>query len=230
MIQHKFRLRLIGLLALTLITSGCATTYSNNDNEQVSTCFTTDDTDGAAIETLNDDIDCVTVDDSDMPKHNVASHHATQSVVISQARVTFDFESSQLDSYDKTSLNKIADMATPNTTIHITGHSCNLGDSAYNQNISIKRANAVRDYLLNKGVTSFITTEGKGANSPIASNDSHKGRSKNRRANIEVSRTTISKSKAQHRHKKAEKQQRMNHQKKPKQQDNNYLNPFLIYH
>ncbi|MCK5893811.1 MAG: OmpA family protein [Endozoicomonadaceae bacterium] len=234
MIQRKFRLRPLGLLALTIIISGCAATHSNNT--RMPTCFTADDADGAAIGTMNNDIDCATVNDNDISKNRKASHHTTQSIV-SQARVTFDLDSSKLDNYDKKSLDKIADIATLNTTIHITGHTCNLGPSAHNQNVSIKRANAVRNYLISKGVKSSITTEGKGANSPIASNRTDKGRIKNRRANIKVSRITTIKNKVKNRRKqvekveKVEKQQRTHHQKKPRQKgNNNYLNPFLIYH
>jgi OOP family OmpA-OmpF porin len=70
----------------------------------------------------------------------------------------------------------------PTLTIEIQGHACNIGTDAYNQGLSERRANAVRDYLTKKNVDALrITTVGFGEKKPAHSNDNEEGRAKNRR-------------------------------------------------
>lgn len=67
------------------------------------------------------------------------------------------------------------------------GHTDNIGTMAYNQKLSERRANAVKDYLVSKGIEkNRIYTEGKSFKQPIASNSTAEGRAKNRRTEIEV--------------------------------------------
>ena len=67
------------------------------------------------------------------------------------------------------------------------GHTDNIGTVAYNQALSERRANAVKDYLVSKGIEkNRVYTEGKGLKNPIASNSTAEGRAKNRRTEIEV--------------------------------------------
>lgn len=67
------------------------------------------------------------------------------------------------------------------------GHTDSTGDAGYNQNLSTRRANAVKDYLVSKGIEkNRVYTEGKGENQPIADNKTREGRAKNRRVEIEV--------------------------------------------
>lgn len=67
------------------------------------------------------------------------------------------------------------------------GHTDNIGTMAYNQRLSERRANAVKDYLVGKGIEkNRIYTEGKSFKQPIASNSTAEGRAKNRRTEIEV--------------------------------------------
>jgi len=67
------------------------------------------------------------------------------------------------------------------------GHTDNIGTAAYNQALSERRANAVKDYLVSKGIEkNRVYTEGKGMKNPIASNSTAEGRAKNRRTEIEV--------------------------------------------
>ena len=78
--------------------------------------------------------------------------------------------------------------AQPNLVIQINGHTDNVGDAAYNQSLSERRARAVADYLLNYGINSDrITAKGFGETKPVASNDYEVGgRALNRRTEIEV--------------------------------------------
>ena len=67
------------------------------------------------------------------------------------------------------------------------GHTDNIGSAAYNQALSERRANAVKEYLVSKGIEkNRVYTEGKGLKNPIASNSTAEGRAKNRRTEIEV--------------------------------------------
>ena len=67
-----------------------------------------------------------------------------------------------------------------------TGHTDNVGTDAYNQKLSERRAAAVKDYLVSKGVASAkVTTIGKGESQPVATNKTAEGRQKNRRVDIE---------------------------------------------
>jgi OOP family OmpA-OmpF porin len=67
------------------------------------------------------------------------------------------------------------------------GHTDSIGTEAYNQGLSERRANAVKEYLVSKGIEkNRIYTEGKGEKQPIASNATAEGRAKNRRTEIEV--------------------------------------------
>lgn len=76
----------------------------------------------------------------------------------------------------------------PDILVEIDGHTDNVGKHAYNQKLSLARANSVKDYLVQRGIQeSRIATKGYGYDKPIAGNDTPEGRQKNRR--IEFLRT-----------------------------------------
>jgi len=67
------------------------------------------------------------------------------------------------------------------------GHTDSIGTVAYNQKLSVRRAEAVKAYLVSKGIEkNRVYTEGKGKSQPIADNKTAEGRAKNRRVEIEV--------------------------------------------
>ena len=73
----------------------------------------------------------------------------------------------------------------PTLSVVIEGHTDSVGSDAYNERLSERRANAVKDYLVRQGISSSrITTRGYGESRPVASNDTEEGRAQNRRAEI----------------------------------------------
>jgi OOP family OmpA-OmpF porin len=74
------------------------------------------------------------------------------------------------------------------------GHTDSVGSDSYNQKLSVKRAEAVKAYLVTKGIEkNRVYTEGKGEKQPVADNKTSEGRAKNRRVEIEVVGTRANK-------------------------------------
>ena len=72
--------------------------------------------------------------------------------------------------------------------VRIDGHTDSAGSSDYNQQLSIRRANAVANELIRAGVSEkLVTVRGRGMSSPVASNHTHEGRAQNRRVAIVIS-------------------------------------------
>jgi len=105
------------------------------------------------------------------------------------ADVLFDFDKSVIKPEGRSKLDDLAGkMKTINLEVVIAiGHTDAIGTDAYNQKLSVRRAEAVKAYLASKGVEgNRIYTEGKGEKQPVASNKTREGRAKNRRTEIEV--------------------------------------------
>lgn len=101
----------------------------------------------------------------------------------------FEIASMQLTKVARAELDRIAQIlkTTPyEGNIHIVGHTCDLGSTVFNQTLSVKRANAVRDYLVSTGVLKLdqIVAEGKGKTEPKYPNKADT-RAKNRRVDLE---------------------------------------------
>ena len=80
----------------------------------------------------------------------------------------------------------------PSLRLAIEGHTDNTGSAEYNQTLSEKRADGVRDYLVTQGLdTDKLSAQGLGMDNPVADNSTSTGRQKNRRVEIVVSGEVI---------------------------------------
>lgn len=71
--------------------------------------------------------------------------------------------------------------------IEVAGHTDNQGDNAHNMDLSQRRADAIKKYLVKKGANpNHIRAVGYGSEQPIASNSTQEGRAKNRRIEIRI--------------------------------------------
>ena len=108
----------------------------------------------------------------------------------------FDFDKSVIKPAGKEKLDdligKIKDINLE--VIIAVGHTDSVGSDAYNQKLSVRRSEAVKAYLVSKGIEkNRVYTEGKGEKQPVADNKTAEGRAKNRRVEIEVVGTRANK-------------------------------------
>jgi outer membrane protein OmpA-like peptidoglycan-associated protein len=103
--------------------------------------------------------------------------------------VNFDFNKSNI----RTDARPILDEAIStlkeykDITLSVEGHTDSIGSDAYNQKLSVRRAQAVADYLEKGGIAaSRMTVKGFGKSQPVASNDTAEGRAENRRVELKI--------------------------------------------
>ena len=99
-------------------------------------------------------------------------------------KILFAFSKSDIGDSAKDNLNKLVAILNkyPNTNIEIQGHTDSRGTDEYNMGLSLRRANAVRDYLLSQGIAATrMSTRGFGESAPAYSNDTPEGMAQNRR-------------------------------------------------
>ena len=101
----------------------------------------------------------------------------------------FDFDKSVLKPEAKAKLDDLVakTSAVALEVIIAVGHTDSVGTDGYNQKLSVRRSEAVKAYLVGKGIEkNRVYTEGKGEKQPVADNKTSEGRAKNRRVEIEV--------------------------------------------
>jgi OOP family OmpA-OmpF porin len=101
--------------------------------------------------------------------------------------VQFDYKKWDVKPQFNSNLDNIENILknNPGLNIRIEGHTDDVGSMKYNIGLSGKRAQAIKDYLVDKGIdSSRITTKGLGYSQPIAGNETPEGRALNRRAEI----------------------------------------------
>ena len=118
-----------------------------------------------------------------------AAAAAVSSKVTYAADAFFDFDKSVIKPEGKAKLDDLVGKvkAINLEVIIAVGHTDSVGSDAYNQKLSLRRSQAVKAYLVSKGIDNTrIYTEGKGEKQPVADNKTKEGRAKNRRVEIEV--------------------------------------------
>lgn len=103
------------------------------------------------------------------------------------ADVTFPVDSAEIQPGFYGPLNDVAATLAEyqQTAVDVIGHADSTGSAEYNQGLSERRANSVKDYLVTRGVQPVrIATAGRGESMPVASNDTAAGRAANRRVEI----------------------------------------------
>ncbi len=109
--------------------------------------------------------------------------------IVSLADILFDFNKATLKRDVEFNLVKIATILGqfPEMNIHVEGHTDNIGTSEYNLDLSLRRATAVRDFLVSQGVAAErLSVEGLGFARPVAGNETEEGRQKNRRVDLVI--------------------------------------------
>lgn len=104
--------------------------------------------------------------------------------------VTFELDSARLQPSAVAELNEavaLMNLHEALTRVEVAGHTCDLGPEAYNQGLSERRAQAVRDYLVQHGVgADRLVVRGYGEDRPKVPNTSERNRERNRRVELVV--------------------------------------------
>ena len=136
-----------------------------------------EDSDGDGV--LDNEDEC-----PDTPKGAVVNSKGCWSL---KGVVLFDFDKHEIKPEAYPLLNEVVTIVkdNPQLTMEIQGHTDSVGTAEYNQRLSEKRAEAVRDYLVENGIDpGRLSYRGYGLTEPVASNDTEEGRAQNRRAEL----------------------------------------------
>ena len=122
------------------------------------------------------------------------TNDSARGLIVNMSDVLFDTGSFTLKPGAREKLAKVSGilLAHPGLTMQIEGHTDSVGGDAFNVRLSEQRANSVRDFLGEQGVSlSSITAQGFGKAEPVATNDTPEGRQRNRRVEIVVNGDAI---------------------------------------
>ena len=111
-------------------------------------------------------------------------------LIVNMSDVLFDTAKFTLRAGAREKLAKVSGIivAHPGLKLEIEGHTDSVGGDDYNQRLSEQRASAVRDYLVQQGISmNSVTAKGFGKTQPVTSNDTAAGRQQNRRVELVVS-------------------------------------------
>lgn len=106
----------------------------------------------------------------------------------------FDFDKAELHASDRELLSRVAGilLASPDFTVSVNGHTDDVGTDEYNQKLSERRAQAVRDYLVKAGLRpEILSVTGHGKKRPLVPGTSETARAKNRRVELGIVNTRI---------------------------------------
>lgn len=136
-------------------------------------------------------------------ENSMSATSSNLSAEVSNLNIDINLAADQLFEFDKADLKPEAEAELtkaysqfenqPKAKVVIVGYTDGKGSAAYNKDLSLRRANAVKEWFQKKGSQNNIFVEGKGADNPVAPNknpdgsDNPEGRAKNRRVEIKVS-------------------------------------------
>src|SRR5215813_13998795 len=124
----------------------------------------------------------------------LATRETARGLIANMSDVLFRTGSYELAPEARERLAKVSGivLAYPSLRLQVEGHTDNVGGDDYNQQLSERRAGAVRDYLVEQGIASgSITSRGFGKTVPVATNDTADGRRQNRRVELVLSGEAI---------------------------------------
>ena len=122
------------------------------------------------------------------------TRETARGLIVNMSDVLFDTGQYTLKPGAREKLAKVSGilLAYPNLQLQVEGYTDNVGGEDFNQTLSEKRADAVRDYLTSQGVAmTNISAAGYGMSDPIANNSTSQGRAENRRVQLVVSGNSI---------------------------------------
>ena len=122
------------------------------------------------------------------------THDSARGLIVSMPDVLFDFNKHTLKPEARERLARVSGivLAYPDLKLQVEGYTDAIGSDEYNQTLSEKRAEAVRDYLVSSGVSmNNVAAQGMGKADPVADNGTAAGRKLNRRVEMIVSGDVI---------------------------------------
>ena len=181
---------------------GAKLTVTDLSTRQVVSTFQSDDVDGNYVVVLQAGKSyAVTAetpgylffsDRFDVPKdapNNTVRKDIRMEKVSVRLLVFFDFDQAILKDESRVDLDRAVALMQEKSTmkVEVAGHTDNVGSRDYNRKLSQDRSNAVRDYLVSRGISgSRITARGYGMDAPLTTNDTEEGRAQNRRVEFRV--------------------------------------------
>ncbi len=122
------------------------------------------------------------------------TRETARGLIVNMSDVLFDIDKATLKQDAQVKLAKVAGivLAHPELDLEVDGYTDSTGSSDYNEDLSERRAESVRSFLVEQGVSpSNITAEAFGESNPVASNDTRAGRQRNRRVELVISGESI---------------------------------------
>jgi outer membrane protein OmpA-like peptidoglycan-associated protein len=144
---------------------------------------------GAYMDSQKQDLEKVLASEVQVGAIDIQQANQNNLLITMTSQTAFDFDSTTIKPGFYTTMDKIAKVLIQygKTYLTIVGHTDNVGNSQHNQTLSEHRAQAINDYLRNKGIlVQRLEFLGRGGTAPRASNATEEGRRLNRRVEIIV--------------------------------------------